>query len=81
MVLEMQFIDPAHQRQVSRRGRLGLVVRRRAGNLEGSGIAGQPAGRGCGRSFSCAQQARLGERAFLKNRSPASAARSWLAWS
>ena len=63
-ILQVQFVDPAHQRQICRRGRRRRVVRRRAGQPEGVRIAGQPAGRGCGRSSSCAQQARLGERLF-----------------
>lgn len=37
-LFEMQFIDPAHQRQMLGRHRLGRVIHRRAGNPENRGL-------------------------------------------
>jgi hypothetical protein len=62
-VLQVQLVDAAHQRQLGLADRLGVVVHRAAADAQQFGL---PLDRqfGFGRSSLCAQQSRLGERAF-----------------
>ena len=65
----MQLVNPAHQTQVGLADRRGLVVHRAATDVQRLSLPGYGEGvvsvyRGFGLSSSCAQQSRLGERAF-----------------
>lgn len=62
--LQVQFVDPAHQRQILGRFRRRLIVGRRARQLQYLALPDNRAGRGCGQSSPCAQPSHLGERAF-----------------